>query len=490
MSNFRLSRRMFVSASGTVLTLPLFESLFGRRALGSLAVADVTPRRYIAFYFPNGTYNRSDQVTWYPPTGPLNASTLPPVLLPFVSVMGDWSIYKNIGTAAADTLSNQAGQHPGEAVAFLTCAPNMSPQISFEHMIAAKVGKPAVVIQGNTADQGDHQADNAISFLNGRQVRGISNPGDLYRQLLGHVAPSSSLALTGAPTNPVAKSILDSALVDLNQLRARLGKSDQQRLDDYLAGVRSLETKLTAAPAGAPATPAASGPPSSAPAPAATTPGSPAPAPFANACVAPTNDPAVDSGAAAANGSLYLERMRTFNDLITIAFACDITRSVSVMLDIETGSRSLPAAPADLVYQGADIAGWNNHLLSHFGHFESGDFAHAKPEGIPRCITRDRFYLSVVVDLIQKLKAAHDASGSALLDNTIVHAGFGVKDGMHNAAMTKSPPTLVAGGRNFLTPGQAFDFGAFDVADMFFTFNTFLGLGMSSFQTGTKLMKL
>ena len=476
MSNFKLTRRLFVSGAGTLLTLPWFESALENIGLGGLALADTNPRRFISFYFPNGTYNRADQVTWYPPTGPLTAGTLSPVLAPFGSVMGDLSIYRDIGTRASDNLQNQAGQHNGASVAFLTCSPNMNPNISFEHMIAAKVGKPAIVLQGNTADQGDAQADNAISFLNGRQVRGISNPGDLYRQLLGQVAPSAALALAGSPTTPVAKSILDSALVDLNQLRSRLGKSDQQRLDDYMSGVRSLELKLAGAAPGTPGTSPGSSPST--------------PTPVGNACVAPTNDAAVDSAAAAANGSLYLERMRAFNDLITIAFSCDITRSISVMLDVETGGRSLPAAPTGLVYQGADIAGWNNHLLSHFGHFESGDYAHSTPDGIPRCITRDRFYLSVVVDLITKLKSARDANGGAVLDSTIVHAGFGVKDGMHNAYNTKSPPTLVAGGRNFLTPGQVFDFGGYDVSDMFYTFNNVLGLGMDSFQGSSKLMKL
>ena len=160
------------------------------------------------------------------------------------------------------------------------------------------------------------------------------------------------------------------------------------------------------------------------------------------------------------------------------------------MLDVETGSRSLPAAPSELIYKGADIAGWNNHLVSHFGHFDSGDFAHSTPDGIPRCITRDRFYLSVVADLINKLKNAKDASGSAILDNTIIHSGFGIKDGMHRIELAKSPPTLVAGGRNFITPGQSFDFSSYDVADMFYTFSTHLGLGIPSFQNGNKLIKL
>ena len=158
------TRRFFVSGSGTLLTLPWFESALENIGLGGLALADTNPRRFISFYFPNGTYNRADQVTWYPPTGPLTAGTLSPVLAPFGSVMGDLSIYRDIGTRASDNLQNQAGQHNGASVAFLTCSPNMNPNISFEHMIAAKVGKTAIVLQGNTADQCDAQARREIHF--------------------------------------------------------------------------------------------------------------------------------------------------------------------------------------------------------------------------------------------------------------------------------------------------------------------------------------
>jgi len=479
MTNYFIHRRRFISAAGGVFTLPLLESLFPFISTAAAAAND--PRRYISFYFPNGTYNRSDQVTWYPPSGTLNAATLPPALAPFAAIAGDFSVYKDIGTSAADRLSNANGQHAGEPVAFMTCSPNMTPQISFEHMIANKYGKAAIVIQGNTADQGDNAADNAISFLAGKAVRGLSNPGDLYRQLLGQVSPTS-LALASTPATSTRSSIIDSALTDLNQLRAKLGSSDQERLDDYLAGVRALELKFAAT------SPTASSAP----------PLSPTPAPLpvsggtAKSCTKPVNNSAVDSSSAAANGSLYLDRLRTFNDLIAIAFACDVTRSVSVMMDVETGGRSFPSAPPELIYKGADIAGWNNHNISHFGHVtnSNADYAYSSPDGIPRCITRDRFYFSVVADLIAKLKAAKDASGSSILDNTIIHSGFGVKDGMHNATMTKSPPLVVAGGRNFLTPGQSFAFGAYDVADMFYTFNTLLDLGMTNFQGASKLMKL
>ncbi len=454
MTNYKINRRSFLSSSGSIFLLPLFESLLSTRLF---AQGGSDPRRYIAMYFPNGTYNRGDIPTWYPATGQLTSNNLPPALSPFGDIASQISIYKHIKTQAADNLANSYGQHVAEAVAFLTCSPNLSPSISFDHMYAKQCGKAAIVLQGNTADQGDQPQDNGISYLDGRMVRGISNPGDLYRQLLGQiVVPSTPPSL---PDN-VSQSIIDSSLTDLNQLRSKLGASDKQRLDDYLAGIRVLELKLKNSP--------------------------PSGSSNSGICTTPTNNQSVDRTGAAGDSSLYLERMRTFNDLIAIAFACDVTRSVSLMLDVETGSRSLPAAPTDLVYQGADTAGWNNHLVSHFGHFSGGDYAHESPQGIPRCITRDRFYFAVVADLIRKLGEARDMSGSSILDNTIVHAGFGVKDGMHQIHLSEGAPLIVGGGRNFLSPGQCYDFAAYDVADMYFTFNLKLGMGMPSFARSSK----
>ncbi len=467
MSNFRLNRRAFMSSSGSMFLLPFLTSWVGNRALAQGAR---DPRRFLAFYMPNGTYNRGDTPTWYPATGPLTASGLPPALAPFGDIATDMSVYKHIKTAAADMLANGNGQHVGEAVAFLTCSTNLSPKISFEHQFANKIGKPALVIQGNTADQGDRYQNNGISYLNGRMVRGISNPGDLYRQLVGQVIVPS----TPPPQQPnvgrqLEASIIDSSLVDLNQLRTKLGRSDQQRLDDFLAGLRELEVKYRdgGSPVGG-----GSGKGSSA------------------ACRAPTNKANLDSATAAGDSSVYLDRMRMFNELITIAFACDLVRSVSVMLDVETGSRSLPAAPRDLVYQGVDIAGWNNHLVSHFGHFSGGDFSRATPEGIPRCITRDRFYFSVVADLIRKLKAAKDPSGSAILDNSIILSGFGVRDGMHYMHLSQGAPMVVGGGRNFLSPGQSYDLGSYDVADMYFTFSRHLEMGLADFQGASRNLSI
>ena len=365
---------------------------------------------------------------------------------------------------AADNLSNTIGQHEGEAITFMTQSSNRTPTQSFDQIIGAKTGKKVYVINGNSAEQGDQPGDAGISYLNGQMVRGLSNPGDMYRDLLSKVVPSTG---TQPPPANSGKSIIDSSLADLNALKTKLGRSDQNSLDRYLAGVRALETKLGGTTTGGTTVTSAS-------------------------CKTPTNNPNVDKTSAASNGNLFLERFQTFNDLITIALACDITRSISIMLYPETAGLTFPSAPANLRFNGVDIAGWYNHNLSHFGHVinSDADYSHESSDGIPRCITRDRYMFSVVIYLINKIKAAKDPSGSPILDNTIIHAQYGVKDGMHYAGNTRAAPLVVAGGRNFMTPGKSFDFGSNDVSDMFYTFNTLLGLGLTSFGGSSKLMSL
>ena len=63
-------------------------------------------------------------------------------------------------------------------------------------------------------------------------------------------------------------------------------------------------------------------------------------------------------------------------------------------------------------------------------------------------MTRDRIHMYVVVDLINKLKAITDPSGSKVLDNTCIFGAFSTYDGEHNPAATLGQPAIVAGGKN------------------------------------------
>lgn len=171
------------------------------------------------------------------------------------------------------------------------------------------------------------------------------------------------------------------------------------------------------------------------------------------------------------------------NDMIKIAFACDITRSVTVQLDTETTDRTFARAPTNLIYNGGDISGgYESHIaISHASGLTT--------EGYNLCVTRDRVLMQIVIDLVNKLKASNDPSGSRMLDNTVIEAGFGVQDGNHSDYSDRRP-LILAGGRNFMTPGMSLNLNGNQKKDLYYTLGRLLNSGMSQFQGSTTIIRL
>jgi hypothetical protein len=265
----------------------------------------------------------------------------------------------------------------------------------------------------------------------------------------------------GMPTPPVATaaatrnhSILDGALADIKELQGKLGKNDVAKLDDYFTSVRALETKLFTA----------------------------APMMVTSACTPGTQpDASLDNSDSDGNLSpVYIARVQAFFDMVALAFKCDLTRSVVFMYDGDGAARHLNnAVPMQYILNGASMTGELHLGISHYSNDNGRD----------KCVTRDRMYMSLFFYLLDQLRAGTDASGSAILDNTAVMAGFGVVDGDHQDGNTAGVPLVMGGGKNFMSPGQCIDLNGADRKDVFFTLGNYLGLGLQNFQGSTNLLK-
>lgn len=447
MSNYKINRRTFISSTGIIFTLPLLESLFSNQAL---AQAASDPKRYVAIYFPNGTYNRADKPIWWTPTGALNAGNASLALAPFATNLADMVNVNQMRNAAYWKQAEVFGDdHQNAATSFLTCADRITATTtSFEHVLGAAFNKPALVLSGGTTGY-DQPFDRFISYKNGVGDPGISNPGDVYRMLMSKIVP-------GGPAPTGAQSVIDSALADLTAFNSKLGKADKAKMDEYLTALRALETKIARAPSGGGGT----GP----------------------SCTQPTLAPGMDN-TDSRNTELYLPKMYAMNDMIRTAFACDITRSVSIMLDTETTGRTFAKAPANLQYLNGDISGGflSHEPISHASGLSS--------DGYNRCVTRDRVLMTIVVDLINKLKASTDASGSRILDNTVIESGFGVQDGNHGEFQDKWPIVL-SGGRNLFSQGKTVLWNTIDKRDFYYTIARAMGANIPSFQGSTRTITL
>ena len=444
--------------------MPLLESLGARNAFAAPAK---DPRRLVMIHFPNGTVTRSDTPTWFSaPNGPLTAANAPIPLQPFTANLGDIILLRAITQSARDqALKNGAGGHGGSKPCFFTgqvpgnLSSNASgiPGDSFDVMYAKTTPGAHNIYLANSAQGGGDGVTYPyeLSHKDGQKVVPEINPVSFYNTYFK--------GLTGGSTAPAQSDyarnskILDLPSAATTSLRGQLGKADQLRLDSYLASLSDLKKSLGAQP-------------------------------VVTSCTSP-GAPMVDAATTNRNGlkgMAYFARMMAFNSLIATGFQCDLFRSVAISFGSEGNYTTYDGVyPASLNYNGAALTIQYDHSVSHHGPIsgEPGTY------GYDPNMTRDRMHLYLVVDLINKLKAVTDPSGSAVLDNTIIMAGFCVDDGQHNSGPSLGTPLLVAGGKNFMTPGRIFDASAYDLNDLYFTFSGFLGMGLTNFHPIAQTLK-
>ena len=470
--SWKIDRRRLITGAGAIFMLPLLESFASK-----IARADGTsdPLRFVSLYMPNGTYNIQSDAVWYPATGPLTKN-LPVVLSPFADRIADFSVLKNVRCRARDQCGGNGG-HVSAVSTFLTQAvatdfeankPTI-PGSSFDQMVTDTTKKQQMVLSGGcysgpvdypqgangtlgtNADYSDF-----VTYKNGQPVIPIKSPYTLYNQMFSNLVsqPGTPPPVPAAARN---KSILDSSLADIKDMQSKLGKTDNQKLDDYFTSVRALETKL----AGGTVT-------------------------VTNQCVpGKAPDSSLGEDPDGLYSDKYIARVEAFFDMIALAFKCDFVRSVSFMFDAEGAARPHNPVPPDLIYNGADVSGGLHLDIAHW-------FQNIGRAGKDRAISRDRMYLRLFFYLLDALKGGTDPSGSPILDNSIVLMGYGVEDGNHGSSgdPTAGPPMVVGGGRNFMHPGNSFDLNGADMTDLFYTFSTFLKMGWANYQGSTNVVNI
>jgi hypothetical protein len=464
--SWTVHRRQLITGAGAIFLLPLLEKFFPKKAM---AAGTSDPLRFVSLYMPNGTYNVKGDAVWYPQglkTGPLTTSSFSSrsVFAPFTSEVANFSVLMHPQCNARDQAASSVPDGGGHVSAITTWLSQQIftdvnstqctvPGSSFDQMIADAVSKPNLVMSGgcNTANPDGIAFNYAdyVSFKNGQPNEPHKNPVELYSAMFASLVPTPTAPVLAAARN---HSILDSSLADIKDLQSKLGKTDNQKLDDYFTSLRDLETKIFTPPSAA----------------SSCTPGSPPSQSLNN----------VDLDGSLSN--VYDQRVQAFFDMVALAFKCDLVRSVSFTYDGETCGRQNNPCPSNLLYDNADLTGQLHIGISHYGQNSNGD---------EKCISRDRNYLSLFFYLLDALKQATDPSGSAILDNTIVLGGFNVTDGQHTGN-AEGTPMVVGGGRNLMHPGNCFDLQNADMKDLFYTFSTFLKLGWSDYLGSKTLLSI
>lgn len=394
-----LNRRTLLRGLGVSLALPWLESLAPRGAMAAEAAA--TPQRLAFIFVPNGVH-----LPDWTPTYEGFGYDLPAILQPLAPVQDDVSVISGLTHDKGRANGDGPGDHARSASVFLTGAQprktnaaDIRSGISVDQLAAQAAGhrtRFASLELGCEPGRSSGNCDSGYSCAYSSNISWSSestpvgketNPRFVFERLFGDGTPRKR-DKHGERREALRKSILDYISEDAQRLQSKLGRTDQQKLDEYLNGVREVERRIERS----------------------------------------DEEPkiSIDVGYPIPKGtpSDYQEHIRLMCDMMVLAFQTDRTRIATCMFADAASNRS---------YRNIDVADGHHDLSHHRGNAEK----HAKIRTI------NQFHVAQFAYFLQRLKSTPDANGGSLLDNSMICYGSAISDGdRHN---NENLPILLAG---------------------------------------------
>jgi len=404
--NWRLSRRTFLRGAGVSIALPLLDAMAPAKALAAEAAAPGKPPvRMAALFFPNGVYEKN----WVPEKDGRDFA-LPSSLEPLAKLKDHCLVLSNLDKK----LSHQGDGHYAKTANFLTglqvhktVGKEISAGgISLDQLAAQKIGHltplPSIelgidpVISGIDSNVGYTRLYGSnISWRTATTPAAKEiNPRLAYQRLFGAATRPAAAALQKRDDD---RSLLDMALEDAANLRKKLGRDDQFKLDEYLDSIRAVETRIEFFSKPDPRTwkPAAVPTPGSVPLPASDKPDN------------------------------HLEHVRLMLDLIVLAFQTDSTRiSTFMFANCVSGRNFTGLIPG--------VSGGHHEFSHHEG----------KKEKVEPYSKINRWHVEQFAYMIEKMRSVKEGAGT-LLDNSMVLFGSSMSDG--NRHDPSNLPILIGG---------------------------------------------
>jgi len=384
-----LSRRGFLRGVGAAVAVPALESLqaAGAPAVAAKAVtATGAPLRAAFLYVPNGV----NVDKWYP-SGTGKDYKLNTSMAPLEGLRKEFQVVKGFEQANAFAGPDGAGDHARSSATFLTgirpkktAGSDIQLGVSADQIAANHIGYetrfPSLelscdgVRKSGACDSGYSCAYQFnISWKSETQpMTPESNPRLVFERLFGNGGSrerNESLARRRAEQ----KSVLDFVRDDAAAMHKELGRNDQQKLDEYLAGVREIERRIEKSESWG---------------------------------AAP--DPGVDAPESGIPRE-YQEHIRLMFDMMLLAYRTDSTRVTSFLLAHDGSNRNFRNIG---VPEG-------HHTLSH----------HRRQEhNLAQMAKIDRFYIEQLAYFLEKMRTTEDSDGKSLLHNSMVVWGSSISD--------------------------------------------------------------
>jgi hypothetical protein len=394
-----LSRRAFLRGAGASLALlPMLES---ERVLGATTAA---PKRLITIAWSNGVA----QPNFYPPADDPTASM---IMQPLASLKSKVTMVAGLDMKIMLDMNHTYDGHFSFPVMYTGTYKNTGGQnctatgASIDQVVATDIAKRVnlpvplltITVQGRSTS---YRTD-------GSQNTGENKPDRLFTTLFSSTSmPSATMSALQARR----KSVIDYLLPELNGFAARRGTDDRAKISAHLDSIRQVEQSLTAtAMGGAGCMPVSPG--------------------------APT---------------MYQDQVKAFNDLVAMAFRCDVTRSVAMSWADDGGSGPYTMPFLNL----------GEPTMMSIG--EVHNIAHNGAADYMRKTTIDTWYLQQLAYLAGLLDASAEGTGT-ILDNSLIVMGNDMSEGSFHS-VSNIPYVLVGGAGGALKTGRTVRVGKWATA--------------------------
>jgi Protein of unknown function (DUF1552) len=433
------SRRVFLRGIGASIALPALAS-FPR--IGTLAsevsnasslatTASGAPLRSAFLFFPNGAIPKA----WWPESTGTDFA-MSPTLSPLQAVRDKVQIMKGLDNVVAEAGQDGGGDHARGNGTFLTSvrinksSTAIRAGVSIDQVIANRIGGLTRFPSLELASDPRRQSTGCDSGYSCAYQFNISwksattpmatehNPRMVFERLFGVGAPGER-AENLKRRREEQRSILDYVLEDARSMRKRIASEDFRKIDEYLSGVRSLESQIQRAE---------------------------------------KLGDARDPGTATPVGvpQSHEEYVEIMFELMALAFQTDSTRVASLMLGHDGDNRS---------YDFLGISEGHHDLTHH----------QDREDRISKVQQIDQWYAKQFAKLLTRLDSMHDSDGQSVLHNSMVLIGSGNADG--NAHTHKDLPILLAGsGGGKLNPGRFVNCESVPLANLYLKIAETMGI--------------
>jgi hypothetical protein len=408
-----MSRRNFLRGLGACVALPAFSSLVPSRLLAATTAAQLAttatgaPLRTAFVFFPNGAIPSR----WWPEGG-VTDFRFNATLQPLEGMRKHLQVLGGLAHANANAGNDGGGDHARGNSVFLTgvrlnkSATDVRAGISIDQVIANHVGHltrfPSLEL---TCDAGRKSADCDSGYSCAYQynvswqspttpMTPEANPRLVFERMFGAGAHGERAANAHRRMMD-RRSVLDFVMNDARRMQTRLDATDRSKLDQYLTGVREVETRIQKAE---------------------------------------RFGPNIDPEQATPSGipSLHAEYVELMYDMMLLAFRTDSTRVATFVLGHDGDNRSF-----------SDIGiSEGHHDLSHHQN---------NHERLEKVAQIDRWYAEQFGKFLQRMDAIPDVDGKSLLHNSRIVYGSGNADG--NRHTHENLPVLLAGAGGGLLSG-------------------------------------